>query len=321
MREHLSSFEDKRILVVGDIMLDRFIYGNVSRISPEAPVPVVHISSQSSFPGGAANVARNLTPFAASVHVCGICGDDADGGRLLAELREGEVGISTVCIEESFSTICKTRVIAQQQQVVRIDQEQNAIDVEVPIDRVLNSVRELLPNLDAIILEDYAKGFLVPEIVTGVTDLAREAGVVITVDPCPRNQLPIRGVSAVKPNRLEAFVAADMIDTDPSAPAHEDARLHQVGRKLMEQWETPIVLITLGEQGMMLFERDQEPYHIPTRAQEVFDVSGAGDTAIALFTLALSAGMPAPLCAEISNHASGSVVGKLGTATVGPEDF
>ena len=322
MRDHLDGFSDLSILVLGDVMLDRFIWGNVDRISPEAPVPVVHVEKEDFYPGGAANVARNLAPFAKDVFVCGLIGMDGNGDTLQQTLNEAGVICTRMVRDPEFDTICKTRVIARQQQVVRIDRERRRALSREQVEGILQNVQAMAGQIDGIILEDYAKGFLDTRLVEGITRIAKQTGLVITVDPNPRNPLPYHGVTAVKPNRKEAFEIAGMTDgLHPHPQPLVDKALLQAGRKLQGIWDTPNVLITLGEQGMLLLAQDEDPRHIPTSAKEVFDVSGAGDTAIALFTLALAAGKNPLRAAEIANHASSRVVGKLGTAIVTPEDF
>lgn len=322
MQDLITDFSRLNILVLGDVMLDRFIWGNVERISPEAPVPVVHVEKEDFYPGGAANVARNLAPFAKDVFACGLIGMDANGDTLQQSLSDSGIICSRMVRDPDFNTICKTRVIAQHQQVVRIDREHQRSLNHEQVEGILENIRTTAGQLDAIILEDYAKGFLDARLVEGVTRIASEAELVITVDPNPRNPLPYHGVTAVKPNRKETFEIAGMSDGQhPHLHPLADKNLIKAGRKLQGIWDTPNVLVTLGEQGMLLFSHDEEPHHIPTRAKEVYDVSGAGDTAIALFTLALAAGHSPALAAEIANHASSRVVGKLGTAIVTPEDF
>ena len=316
-----ESFSQKRILVIGDLMLDEFIWGNVKRISPEAPVPVVEVERESYFPGGAANVARNLREFAKTVHVMGLVGTDSHGEHL-KQLLAGE-GINLDCIQQdpAYQTIVKTRIIARHQQVVRVDREKKRSLTALQNAQAIAQIEKILPEIDAVIIEDYAKGLLHQEFIDAVTTLARKAGKTLAVDPNPGNVLQWNGVSVVKPNRSEAFAAAGLALTDPVEPVEKDLNLFKVGAILSEKWKTDNLLITLGEQGMLLFSGGSAPYHTPTRAREVFDVSGAGDTAIALFTLALCSGASAPEAAEISNHASGIVVGKLGTATVTPTEL
>ncbi len=306
----------KRLLVIGDLMLDEFVWGKVGRISPEAPVPVVEVTGESFYPGGAANVARNLREFVGHVSVIGLIGTDRGGKQLRQLLQDEKIGVSDAVEDSAFRTIVKTRIIARQQQVVRVDREQVRAPSAEQIANVIAAVRQRLPEIDAIIFEDYGKGFLQPELVQQISESARAAGKIVSVDPNPQHPMEWRNVTAVKPNRSEAFLAAGVAWEDPVEPAKSDEALQKVGAKLLELWDTKLLLITLGEQGMMLFQRGDHPHHIPTQARQVFDVSGAGDTAIALFTLALCCEASPQEAAEIANHASAVVVGKLGTATV-----
>lgn len=322
-RKLIGKFGEKNVLVIGDVMLDRFIWGSVTRISPEAPVPVVRVKRESIYPGGAANVARNLTPFAGRVHMVGLVGDDEDGAVLMESLSEGGIETGGMVCDEEFETITKTRIIARQQQVVRFDRERPVEISDSQIEKVRQFVAAKAGALDAIIIEDYGKGFITQALVDAIVPLAKDKGLVSTVDPNAGHRLNWQGVTAVKPNRLEAYSEAGVPLDGPGGAADpsKDEVLLEVGRKLLELWATEIVPVTLGEHGMMLFERGKKPHHIPTKAQDVFDVSGAGDTAIALFTLALTAGASAIEAAEISNYASGVVVGKLGTATLNVDEL
>lgn len=318
---HLQRLAQGRILVVGDVMLDHFIWGHVRRISPEAPVPIVEVTREEFYPGGAANVARNISPFSPNTHLMGRVGKDMAADKLRALLIEDKVDPAPLLVHETLPTISKARVSARQQQIVRVDREKLLPLTEAELVEVEQRLRELAPRLDAIILEDYGKGFMTEQLMQLVAKIATEHKLIVTVDPSPRNPLPWAGVSLVKPNRLEAFAAAGLEDhLLPEAPL-ENKELLEVGRVLLAKWNVASILVTLGEQGMMLFERGQPPHHIPTRAREVFDVSGAGDTAIALLTLALATGHSLREAAEISNHASGIVVGKLGTATLTPDEL
>jgi D-beta-D-heptose 7-phosphate kinase/D-beta-D-heptose 1-phosphate adenosyltransferase len=213
-------------------------------------------------------------------------------------------------------TIVKTRIVARQQQVVRVDREQRGVVSEAIIDQACEVVTALLPSVDAIIFEDYGKGFLTQRLKDRVTAVARESGKFISADPNPLNPLNWTGVDLLKPNRLEAFAMAGLRDPGATSEPLSDKALQMVGDQLLQKWNLPGLLITLGEHGMILFQAKAAPYHTPTRAREVFDVSGAGDTAIALYTLAICAGATPAEAAEISNHASGVVVAKLGTATL-----
>ena len=317
----LQAAKGRRILVVGDVMLDEFVWGKVSRISPEAPVPVVEVQEETCYPGGAANVARNLSPFCAEVHLCGLVGADTHAGKLRELLAGEKISTAALVADSTRSTIVKTRIVARQQQVVRVDRERRSpVGVEV-LERACAAIEALLPELDAVIFEDYGKGFLGQELKDRVTQMARHAGKYLSADPNPTNPLDWHGVDLLKPNRSEAFAMAGLLDNGAADNPLADLPLLETGAILLKKWNLPGLLITLGEHGMILFRRDAEPYHTPTRAREVFDVSGAGDTAIALHTLAVCAGATPAEAAEISNHASGVVVAKLGTATLTAQEL
>ena len=297
-------------------MLDEFVWGRVSRISPEAPVPVVEVMSESAYPGGAANVARNLREFTAHADLVGTVGNDSAGTRLLALLNQRGIGTAGVLASASDQTIVKTRVIARQQQVVRVDRDSRASITPETLLQIRKRLEPAIAATDAIIFADYGKGFLTQEVVDLIACVARQRGIIMVVDPNPNNPISWKGMTAIKPNRLETTAAlGSPFDLD------NDATLAEAARSLQAKWATEIILITLGDRGMWLFERGNAPYHIAARAKEVFDVSGAGDTAIALFTLALASGGTATEAAEIANAASGVVVGKLGTATLTPAEL
>lgn len=320
-RNCLGSLAKCRILVIGDVMLDHFIWGHVRRISPEAPVPIVEVTREEFYPGGAANVARNISPFSPHTHLMGRVGKDSAADRLRDLLIADKVDPAPLLVHDTLPTISKARVSARQQQIVRVDREKLLPLTADELAEIEKRLRALAPNLDAIILEDYGKGFMTTELMKLVSKIAAEHNLIVTVDPSPRNPLPWSGVTLVKPNRLEAFAAAGLEDHLLPGPPAQNTELLEVGRILLEKWAVNSVLVTLGEHGMMLFERGQSPHHIHTRAREVYDVSGAGDTAIALLTLALAAGFKLQDAAEIANHASGIVVGKLGTATLTPDEL
>ena len=317
----IEAFSGKRILVIGDLMLDEFLSGKVSRISPEAPVPVVEIVKDESFPGGAANVARNLAEFTRHASVLGVTGDCVHAARLRELLASEGVDVTPIQSHACYQTIVKTRIIARQQHVVRIDREKRIVLRPEHAAAALEQIARLLPTADAVIVEDYGKGLLSQEFAEAICDLAERAGKILAVDPNPHNPIDWRHVTVIKPNRAEAFASAGRLSAEPVDPPTEDRELFTVGAILSEKWNADNLLITLGEQGVMLFRRGKPPYHAPTRAREVFDVSGAGDTVIALFTLALTAGATPAEAAEIANHASGVVVGKLGTATTTPAEL
>ena len=317
----IERFRDKRVLVVGDLMLDEFVWGKVSRISPEAPVPVVNVDSQSYYPGGAANVARNLREFTEHVSVMGLLGNDLHAEILKGLLSAQDIDLTGIQQSDDYQTVVKTRIIARQQHIVRVDRESTSVPDAGCHARALVQFEAMLPDLDAVIIEDYAKGFLVQGFVDGLGALARRAGKIVTVDPNPRNDLHWKGVTAVKPNRAEAFHVAGLPATEITEPPEHDPALRRAGERLLEKWDTETLLITLGELGMLLFRRGLPPYPAAPSFHEVFDVSGAGDTAIALFTLALAAGASAEQATVVANHASGVVVGKLGTAVLTPAEL
>jgi rfaE bifunctional protein kinase chain/domain len=316
LRQILDRAASKRILVIGDLMLDEFVWGKVGRISPEAPVPVVEVTGESFFPGGAANVARNLREFVDKVSVIGLIGKDRSGQQLRDLLRSRKIDTSDSMEDERFPTIVKTRIIARHQQVVRVDREKIMGPSAAQVGKIVAAVKKKLPNIDAIIFEDYGKGFLTRELVSQIAREARAAKKIVTADPNPHNLIQWSGMTAVKPNRAEAFLAAGIPSRDSEVAPKKDVDLVRAGKELLQKWNVQYLLVTLGEHGVMFFEKGKPPHHIPTKARDVFDVSGAGDTAIAMFTLALVCNATPLESAQIANHASGVVVGKLGTATV-----
>ena len=311
----------RRILVIGEMMLDEFIWGKVSRISPEAPVPVVDVVRESFAPGGAANVARNLQEFVSHVHVLSLLGAGHDADLLRGLLDKRGVLLDGVITDPDYTTMRKTRIIARNQQVVRVDREKRRGFTPAQEAHALAYFDALVPKLDAVILEDYGKGLLTQPLVDAIVRRARQEGKIVTVDPKPSNPIRWHDVTCVTPNRTEAFQAAGQPVTDPIDPPLEDAALLQVGAALLEKWCCDHLLITLSEQGMILFDLGAPPHHIPTRAQEVIDVSGAGDTAIALLTASLAGGATPREAAEIANHASGIVVAKTGTAVTSRDEL
>ena len=316
LEQILDHAASKRITVIGDLMLDEFVWGKVGRISPEAPVPVVEVTGESFYPGGAANVARNLREFIDHVSVIGMLGNDRNGRQFRELLTEQNIDTSDAIEDENFCTTVKTRIIALHQQVVRVDREKIVALPAAQIPKVTAAIRNRIRETDAIIFEDYGKGFVTSELVAQITHETRTARKIVAADPNPRHSVDWRGVTVVKPNRVEAFLAAGVPWRDPDEAPAKDVNLKRAGEALLKKWETNYVLVTLGEHGMMLFQQNDAPHYIPAKARQVFDVSGAGDTAIALFTLGLVCGATPIEAAEIANHASAVVISKLGTATV-----
>ena len=320
-RQILSAAHATRVLVVGDVMLDQFIWGGVSRISPEAPVPVVEFSRESFMPGGAANVARNLVSLATPVELFGAIGNDDAARRLQKLLGEQNIGCTGLVKSSARHTSIKTRIVAHQQQVVRIDREtRGALDAKTTA-RLLAEFKTKLAKADAVIVGDYGKGVVTQPLLNEIKSLCRERGVWLSLDPKPVHDLNLSSLSLITPNRKEAFELADLPDETKSANPLADKNLMLVAERLLNELRPALLLITLGELGMLLCQRGQKPFHIPTVAQEVFDVSGAGDTVIATFTLAIAAGASPIEAAILSNHAAGIVVGKVGTATTNPEEL
>lgn len=303
----ISRFKDARILVIGDVVLDKFIWGTVSRISPEAPVPVVWAKSESFMPGGASNVANNMRALGAEVYICGLIGDDETGKIMVAELAKKGINNEGIIIDSSRPTTNKTRIIAYHQQVVRIDKESNeAVDNKI-LSRILSFAKDKIPYMDAVIIEDYGKGLMVPRLIKELVAFSRARKKIIMVDPKEEHFLFYKGVTAITPNRKESEVASGIKIKDADT-------LNRAGKRLLQMLHSEAVLITLGEDGMALFQKGNRFIHIPTVAQEVYDVSGAGDTAVAVFCLAKVSGATMVEAAHISNIAAGVVVGKLGIA-------
>lgn len=321
LQKILKRFRQQRILVVGDVMLDQFLWGKVSRISPEAPVPVVEVTRESFFPGGAANVARNLRALDAPCQLLGVVGEDNAGDELRELLDQQGIETAGLLVDAGRPTTLKTRIVAQRQQVVRFDREGTDTLSGEMVKRLLEYFDEMLSHVSAIIFEDYAKGVLTQSLLNAMARRAHRARKITAADPNSRHPLHFRGLTAITPNYAEAFASAKVPYSEPVDDVLRDEALMRVGRTLLKQWSPKNLLVTLGEHGMCLFRRGEKPHHIPTVAQEVFDVSGAGDTAIATFVLALAAGARPVEAAEISNHAAGVVVGKIGTATCSPDEL
>lgn len=321
VKKLLEAASKTRVLVVGDVMLDQFLWGRVSRISPEAPVPVVEFDRESFMPGGAANVARNLADLNVKTDIFGVVGKD-DAAKTLKKLFvEQRIGCTGVLSSGNATTSIKTRIVAHQQQVVRVDREKPGdLDAKTTA-RLVAAIEAQLTTTDAIIVGDYGKGVVTQPLLNHLKALCHARGIWLSVDPKPIHELDLTGLSLITPNRKEAFELAGIEDNTRAENPFKDARLMQVCENLLRDLQPALLLITLGDQGMFLCQRDQKPFHIPTVAKEVFDVSGAGDTVIATFTYAIAAGASPIEAAIFSNHAAGVVVAKVGTATVKPEEL
>jgi D-beta-D-heptose 7-phosphate kinase/D-beta-D-heptose 1-phosphate adenosyltransferase len=317
----MEAFGPCRILVIGDLMLDRYIIGSVERISPEAPVPVVHVHREKVVPGGASNVALNIRSLHGRCGVAGVMGDDTDGNELARMLDANGIDTTAVLRQTKVRTTVKTRVIAERQQVVRIDWEDSFTYEPPDLARFKRNLEAAIVQADGVILEDYGKGVIAQAVVDTALAAAKARGIPIGIDPKDNHVLNVEGVTLATPNRKEAFSGAGVAETRASAHPLEDAALLKVGDLLLAKWKPELLAITLGAQGMLLLERGKAPVHVPTRAREVFDVSGAGDTVIATCVLARAAGANFIEAAEIANYAAGVVVAKIGTATCSPEEL
>ena len=320
-RQILSAAAKTRVLVLGDVMLDHFIWGSVARISPEAPVPVVDFERESFMPGGAANVARNLTSLKVPAELFGAIGNDSAAQQLKKLLAEQKIVCMGLVASTARLTSVKTRIVAHKQQVVRIDREtRDGLDAKLT-GQLLAQLKSKLPRADAVIVGDYGKGVVTQPLLNEIKSLCRARGVWLSLDPKPVHDLNLSGLSLITPNRKETFELANLPDETRHANPLADKNLMVAAQRLLIELHPATLLITLGELGMLLCQRGQKPFHIPTVAQEVFDVSGAGDTVIATFTLAIAAGASPLEAAILSNHAAGIVVGKIGTAITTPEEL
>jgi D-beta-D-heptose 7-phosphate kinase/D-beta-D-heptose 1-phosphate adenosyltransferase len=281
----------------------------------------VDFERESFMPGGAANVARNLTALRVPTELFGVIGRDHPAGQLKRLLTSHHIGCGGIVASGARRTCVKTRIVAQKQQVVRIDREtRDALDATMTR-RLLSELEPRLSGAAAVIIGDYGKGVITQRLLEQLKRLCRQSGIWLSLDPKPVHHLDLTGLSLITPNRKEAFELANLPDETRNHNPLADSDLLRAAEKILHQLRPALLLITLGELGMLLCERGRAPFHIPTVAQEVFDVSGAGDTVIATFTLAIAAGASPVEAAIISNHAAGIVVGKIGTATVAPEEL
>ncbi len=310
----VKDFSGKRLLVIGDLLLDQFIWGEVSRISPEAPVPVVWVKSEGFMPGGACNVASNLSRLGARVSLVGIVGNDNNGSILKGLMSEKDIDTEGMIVDGNRPTILKTRVIAHHQQVVRIDREDTSDFSGDDLAHVKDYVRSRIREFDGVVIEDYGKGVVTAELLKSIIPMAKRHGKIVAVDPKENHFSYYRGASVITPNHHEASKAVGFAITDSDSMA-------RAGEALIKKLKLEVVLLTLGEHGMMVIQKGEEPKRIPTIAQEVFDVSGAGDTVIAVYTLSLVSGASPIVAAHIANCAAGIVVGKIGTATVASDEL
>jgi D-glycero-beta-D-manno-heptose-7-phosphate kinase len=310
----VDRFYAARILVLGDVIMDEYIWGKVSRISPEAPVPVVAVNRETKMLGGAANVILNMATLGARPVLCGVIGDDATGKELLGEIEKAGLVSGGLIVEPGRPTSIKTRVVAQNQQVVRFDRESRGKIQGETTDKILDFVKNNLSSIDAVVVSDYGKGVVSNEVMKGLVQLTQSWKGIVAVDPKIGNFQHYSGVDVITPNHHEA-------GTYCGFEIEGEETLLKAGRRMLEKLECRAVLITQGQSGMTLFEREGEVHHIPTVARKVYDVTGAGDTVIGTLCLGLVSGLDMRSSALISNFAAGIVVGEIGTSTVKAEDL
>jgi len=322
LKNIIKKFNQAKILVVGDLILDEYIWGSVERISPEAPVPVLWAKKRTFTPGGTANVANNIGSLGGRVTLLGVTGDDANSRILLNELKKKKINTQGIFVEKQRHTTVKTRILASHQQVLRVDWEHtHDLTKELNL-KILKFIEKNINSFDAIIIEDYGKGVINVALLEKLISLGRLNKKIITVDPKEENFQYYSAVTSITPNRKELENAVRNLKIRDTANRFKintdklftDKDVDQAAREILEYLNLDSILVTLGEQGMKLLEKNGRLTHIPTQAQEVFDVSGAGDTVISAFTLALCAGSSRLEAAYIANFAAGIVVGKLGTA-------
>ncbi|OMH41049.1 D-glycero-beta-D-manno-heptose-7-phosphate kinase [Desulfurobacterium indicum] len=312
MKGITEKFKGKKILVIGDLIVDEYIFGKVERISPEAPVPIVEAKNTTAKPGGAANVAVNLKTLGADPFILGVVGKDEKGNLLKKILNEKGINTSLLIEDETRPTTVKTRIIAGSQQLLRVDWESRKyLDKKILL-KIIEEFQEDFRNFDGIIISDYGKGVITKELLKAAAEV-KKSGKIVTLDPKERNFHFYHDITAMTPNMKETYQATGIYPK-----TEEEAEI--AGKKLIEKFKLDFALITRSEKGMSLVKKDKS-YHIPAKAKQVYDVTGAGDTVIAVLTLSLVAGEAPEKAAEIANIAGGIVVGKLGTAAVKPEEI
>jgi len=311
LREHVARFAGRRIAVLGDLMLDRYLWGRVDRISPEAPVPVVEVERETFTLGGAGNVAANLAALGARPVLLGVVGVDGIAAQLLDTFAARGIDAAPVVKDAGRPTTIKTRIMAQAQQVVRFDHESRAALDGEPLAALTRALAKVLDGCDGLIVSDYGKGVVTPPTLAAALPIAKQRGFAVSVDPKESHIDSYRGVSLLTPNQHEAgYIQGQRI--------HDERSLMEVGWGLQKRLDAEAVLVTRGAEGMSLFERGGRYTHLPTMAREVYDVTGAGDTVVSVAALALAAGADFPDACSLANHAAGVVIREVGTATCSP---
>ena len=307
--KRLSGIRGSKVLVVGDIMLDEHIWSKVNRISPEAPVLVADVASIIYTPGGAGNVANNIQTLGGKAYLVGVVGRDSSKDKLFEALRERAIDTNKILVDNHRPTTLKSRIIAHEQHMIRVDREERSPLSNGLSEELLKSVESIIDEVDALLISDYGKGVVSSKVAGNLIVMAKERGKIISVDPKGSDYFKYKGATIITPNRRELEVATKTVITD-------DSSLVKAGRKLLEELEAEFILVTRGKEGMSLLEREGGVTYIPAAASEVYDVTGAGDTVVATVTLGLAAGVNVRQAAELSNWAAGTVVRKVGTATV-----
>lgn len=313
LKKYLPNFAGKRILVLGDLMLDEHIWSKVSRISPEAPVPIAEVIRISHVPGGCGNVAANIASLGGLPYLVGIVGHDSSGEKLLRALEKNKISTNHLIIDDERPTILKSRIIAASQQMVRVDREDKATISAGLGKRIIKKVKEVIGKVDGVIISDYEKGVVTREVSQAVIKLANQHKKPVAIDPKGVDYSKYQGATVITPNLREASIAARTLII-------EEKTLHKAGKILLSLVKSHYVLITRGKDGMTLFSTNDSIY-IPAIPREVFDITGAGDTVIATLSLALAAGAKMPEAAVLANFAGAVVVGKIGTATCNREEL
>lgn len=310
----INNFKDKRVLIVGDVMLDEYFIGKVNRISPEAPIPILDVEKVTYVPGGAANAANNVKSLGAKTLLAGVIGPEECGITLKHLLRDNGIDNSGIIIDEKRRTTLKTRAVAKNQQLVRIDQEDRGLIGQETEDKIFNFVKSQNHSLDIIIISDYAKGVASPGLCRRVIEFAKVNNILCSVDPKGEDYLKYKGATIVTPNEKELGESLGL-------PISKESQFLEAGKALLSHLMSDYVLVTRSEKGMCLFQREKAPSHMPALNKNAIDTSGAGDTAIGTFALSIASGASPEQAMTIASHACSIVVGKHGTATVTPEEL
>lgn len=314
LKKLIGKFQGKKVLVIGDLMLDEHIWSKVSRISPEAPVPVADVTSITHVPGGCGNVAANIASLGGEPLLIGIIGEDSSGTKLVRALHKNSIKSDNLVTIAERPTILKSRIIAVSQQMVRVDREDRTPLPSSTEGRVVSMIRKLIAQADAVIISDYGKGLVTKKVCKTAIGLAKKLGKPVLIDPKGRDYSKYRGTTLITPNLLEAEVATGIKVAD-------EASLIRVGKKLLSSVRSEYVIVTRGKDGMSVFSKKGNISHIPAIPREVFDITGAGDTVISTIALSLSAGAPIETAAVLSNYAASIKVGKIGTVPVEAEEL